>query len=30
MIFNPEPKALRSPLTKRMQVIERLDFPKAN
>ena len=30
MIFDPAPKAVRSPLTKRMQVLDRLDFPKAN
>ena len=30
MIFNPEAEPSRSPLTKRMQVIETLEFPKAN
>lgn len=30
MIFDPAPKSVRSPLTKRMQVIETLEFPKAN
>lgn len=30
MIFDPAPKPLRSPLTKRMQILETIGFPKAN